>query len=118
MARLGSEIGRNRTRYFIDMVRRLLALTVFSALLLPGGIVTAQPASPSGSKDGELIVGFEPTATPAERASIHASENAKLKKSFDAIGAELVTLPANRSVAAAQASYSSRRGVRFAEPNH
>ena len=67
---------------------------------------------------GELLVRFERTATAGGRADVLADLDATAVQRLPLSGLVRVRLEPGMSVAAAQAAFERRDGVRYAQPNH
>lgn len=104
------------------MKNLFLRILIGALVILQVGIiqhaVMGSPETSPAHVPGELLVGFLPGAAAFSKASVHSRRGALLEKRFEEIGVDLVRLPPGQSVAAARASYSSERIVRFAEPNY
>jgi thermitase len=79
---------------------------------LPPGV----EAPPRFAPD-RVLVAFRPGTPGAEIAQAHAAAGAELVKRFDAIGVQVLAVPAG-TVEDAIALYQRNPNVRYAEPNH
>ena len=99
----------------------VLAALVLSALLaLVGGSANPATAAPSQSAPvvpGELIVGFERSASQAQQNSAVAQAGAAREASFSQIKAVLIRVPPNLAAAATKLLLGLPQ-VRYVEPNH
>jgi thermitase len=90
----------------------LLAAPASSAAGLPQGIEPPPPFAPD-----RVLVAFRPGTPGAEIARAHAAAGAQLVKRFDAIGVEVLAVPAG-TVEDAIALLQRNPNVRYAEPNY
>ena len=93
------------------------ALSILAVLGFPGA-VTASPSDPTSFVPGELLVRFERTATAGARADVLADLDATVVQRLPLSGLVRVRLEPGMSVAAAEAAFERRDGVRYAQPNH
>lgn len=66
----------------------------------------------------ELIVGFKKGVSENRKSSVHGSVNAKVKKRFAFINADLVKLPKGEKLEKAIEKYKKKDIVAYAEPNY
>ena len=90
----------------------LLAAPASGAPGLPPGIESPPPFAPD-----RVLVAFRPGTPGAEIARAHAAAGAQLVKRFDAIGVEVLAVPAG-TVEDAIALLQRNPNVRYAEPNY
>src|SRR6185369_4103484 len=78
----------------------------------------ANPPAPRGELvEGEILVAFKPGAAAADVEAARQGVNARIVKTFAAIGAQHWRLPDGLDVARAVQALSANPNVRYAEPN-
>ena len=90
----------------------LLAAPLADAGGLPTGVETPPRFAPD-----KVLVAFRPGTAGAQIAQAHAAAGAQLVKRFDAIGVQVLAVPAG-TVEDAVARYQRNPNVRYAEPDH
>jgi subtilisin family serine protease len=112
--------------------RRVAAVT--AGLVLAGTGMLAAPAAPASGQPApqaedapravpnELLVGYEPGATPEQRAQARSRAQAVLEErvvaaAADRVEVELVRVPAGLGIAAAARELEADPAVAYAEPN-
>lgn len=89
----------------------LLSAAAVAAAGLPAGV-----AAPPRFAPDRVLVAFKPGTPAAAIAEAHAAAGSQVVKTFDAIGVQLLAVPAG-SVTAKLALYQRNPNVRYAEPN-
>ena len=65
-----------------------------------------------------LLVGFESGVKSPAKAQVHAAVGAELQTSFDLIPADVVKIPAGRTLKETAEAYAQQPGVEYVEPNY
>ncbi|HEY7454464.1 MAG TPA: S8 family peptidase [Thermoleophilaceae bacterium] len=80
-------------------------------------VVATPPAAPQTGEPEELIVRFEPTATPADRRDAREDADTDFQESLPVQGMQVVALEPGQSAEDAERELESADGVAYAEPN-
>ncbi|HEX5501992.1 MAG TPA: S8 family serine peptidase [Thermomicrobiales bacterium] len=104
----------------------IVILVLLAGLAGPGGgALAAPPPGPppapppprGAAAPGQLIVGFRPGASPAERDAAVRRHGGRTLRQLAGIDARLVQLPPGRAIASDARAYAAEGAVRYAEPN-
>ena len=105
-------------------MRVLRMLSVIAAVVLvltfPAAVFSANPADGGNGPDfapGQILVKFNPHASPSDIAQIHSQCGGQIKNVIPGIGVQVVTVPAGQVTEKARA-YSARPAVAYAEPDY
>jgi thermitase len=94
---------------------RILWTTIIVGLTL--AVVATPPAVPQTGEPEELIVRFEPTATPADRRDARDDAGTDFQQSLPVQGMQVVAVEPGQSAEDAELELESADGVAYAEPN-
>ena len=94
---------------------RILWTTIIVGLTL--AVVATPPAVPQTGEPEELIVRFEPTATPADRRDARDEAGTDFQESLPVPGMQVVAVEPGQSAEDAERELESADGVAYAEPN-
>jgi len=98
------------------MLKMAMAMTLLFSLDSHAQPPTLPPDLPRFAPD-KLLVAFKPGTSGAEIATVHAAAGARLLKALDAIGVQVLEVPAG-TVEEKIALYQHNPNVRYAEPNY
>jgi len=106
-------------RFRKHLARAVIVLPLLSLFSAPVSSAPAQPANPSPPAfvAGQLLVAFQPGAAASDIASAHRGAGATVLRTIDAIGVQVLSVPAGSEMSLLQV-YRSNPNVLYAEPNY
>ncbi|MHB8927455.1 MAG: S8 family serine peptidase [Bacillota bacterium] len=102
---------------WILVLALVAAVLAWSALTLAAGPAALNAGTPNGFVPGEVLVSFDPSASPTAIGALHAAVGARVAGAIPDLGVQVVRVPAG-SERAAIARYEADPYVRYAEPNY
>jgi hypothetical protein len=82
-----------------------------------GAVAAPSAASAESPGAGELLVRFDPSLAPRERAEVRRRADTPVERALPLPGLQLVRLPSGSAAERARAALESSSGVLYAEPN-
>ena len=91
----------------------VLLLVALCAIAATPSTTAAAPSAP-----GELLVRFDPSLAPSERADVRRRAGTPVQRALPLAGLQLVTLPSGAAGDQARTALERSSGVLYAEPNY